>query len=89
MPYQVNFSNDAADDLKRFPHDVAERIKNKILILETIPNPRKYPDKVDGMYEGRVYRYRVGDFRAYLTFKDEVLVIIVIKAGLRKNIYKK
>ena len=85
----MNFSDDAEGDLKRLPHDVAERIKNKILFLETIPNPRKYLDKVDGMYDGRVYRYRVGDFRAYLTFKDEVLVIVVIKVGLRKNIYKR
>ena len=88
MPYTVDFSDDAEDDLKRFPHDVAQRIKNKILYLETVSNPRKYLDKVDGKYDGKVYRYRVGDYRAYLTFKDEILVIVVIEVGFRKNIYK-
>lgn len=89
MPYHVDFSDDAEDDLKRLPPDVAARIKNKILFLETVPNPRKYLDKVDGKYDGRVYRYRVGDYRAYLTFKDKILVIVVIEVGLRNNIYKR
>ncbi|MGV8110920.1 MAG: type II toxin-antitoxin system RelE/ParE family toxin [Methanospirillum sp.] len=89
MPYVVDFSEDAEDDLKRLPNDVAQRIKDKIFFLETVSNPRKYLDKVEGKYNGRVYRYRIGDFRAYLTFKDEVLVIVVIQVGLRKNIYKR
>lgn len=59
------------------------------MFLEKVKNPRKYLDKVDGKYDGRVYRYRVEDYRAYLTFKDEVLVIVVIEVGYRKNIYKR
>ena len=89
MPYRVDFSDDAEDDLKRLSPEVAERIKNKILFLETVRNPRKYLDKVDGKFDGRVYRYRIGDYRVYLTFKEKVLVIVVIEVGLRKNIYKR
>jgi len=89
LPYHVDFSTNAEDDLKRLPADVAARIKNKILFLETVQTPRKYLDKVDGRYGGRVYRYRIGDYRAYLTFKDEVMVIVVIEIGYRKNIYKR
>ena len=88
LPYRVDFSDYAEEDLKRLPHDVAEGIKNKILSLETVKNPRKYLEKVAGKFDGRVYRYRIGNFRAYLTFKDEKLVIVVIEVGYRKNIYK-
>lgn len=89
MQYHVDFSDGAEEDLKKLPRDVAKRIKNKILFLETVPNPRKFLDKVAGKYNDRVYRYRVGDYRAYLTFKDEILVIVVIHVGYRKNIYKR
>jgi len=89
LPYCVTFNEGAEADLKQLPKDVAERIKNKILFLETVPNPRKYLEKVAGKFGGRVYRYRIGNFRAYLTFKDEELIIVVIEVGYRKNIYKK
>lgn len=87
MNYRVDFTDGAEDDLEKLPHDIAKRIKNKILFLETVQNPRKYLDKVEGKYNNRVYRYRIGDYRAYLTFKDETLVIVVIEIGYRKNIY--
>jgi mRNA interferase RelE/StbE len=36
-----------------------------------------------------VYRLRVGKYRVILDIIDEALVILVIRASHRKNIYKK
>lgn len=51
----MDFSDDAEVDLKRLPLIDAWRIKNKNLFLETVFNPRKYLDKVEGKNEGLVY----------------------------------
>ncbi|MBN1167659.1 MAG: type II toxin-antitoxin system RelE/ParE family toxin [Methanospirillaceae archaeon] len=88
MHYRIELSKDAEDDLNRLQKPVAQRIRDKLLFLETVTNPRKYLDKIEGKYNGRVYRYRIGNYRAYLTFKDEVMVIVVVQIGHRKNIYK-
>ncbi len=88
MHYRIELSKDAEEDLNRLQKPVAQRIRDKLLFLETVTNPRKYLDKIEGKYNGRVYRYRIGNYRAYLTFKDEVMVIVVVQIGHRKNIYK-
>lgn len=88
MHYRIELSKDAEDDLNKLDKPIAGRIRDKLLFLETVTNPRKYLDKIEGRYNGRIYRYRIGNYRAYLTFKDEVMIIVVIQIGHRKNIYK-
>jgi mRNA interferase RelE/StbE len=87
LRYRVDLSDQAEGHLKKLPRDIAQRIRAKLKSLERVDNPRKYLRPVEGIYDFPVYRYRIGDYRAFLTFKDEVLVIIVIGIGNRKNIY--
>ena len=89
MHYRVSFSDEAESNLKRLQLDIAIRIRDKIKWLEKVNNPRKYLRKVEGIPDVPMYRYRVGDYRAFLTFKDEKLIIIVIEIGKRENIYSK
>ena len=87
MRYIVSFSDKAERIFLSLPKEEAIRIKEKILRLELIDNPRKYLRRVVEKYSGTVYRYWVGDYRVLMTFKDDEMVIIVIGIGNRKNVY--
>ncbi len=87
MPYCIDFTEDAEQYLHQLPLNDSRRIKEKLLFLESVANPRKYLVKIEGKYQGKVYRYRIGVYRVLLTFKDQIMVIVVIDIGNRKNIY--
>ena len=89
MHYHVSFSDEAESNLKRLQRDIAIRIRDKIKWLEKVNNPRKYLRKVEGISDVPMYRYRVGDYRAFLTFEDDKLIIIVNEIGKRENIFTK
>lgn len=89
MYYRISFSEEAESNLKRLPRDIAIRRRDKFKWLEKVNNPRKYLRKVEGIPDGPMYRYRIGDYRAFLTFEDDKLIIIVIAIGKRENIYTK
>lgn len=89
MHYHVSFSDEAESNLKRVQRDIAIRIRDKTKWLEKVNNPIKNLRKVEGISDVPMYRYRVGDYRAFLTFEDDKLIIIVIEIGKRENIYTK
>ena len=37
---------------------------------------------------GQLYRIRVGDYRLVYTIRDDVLLILVVAVGRRRDIYK-
>lgn len=64
--------------------DWQEKILAAIESLENAPRPpgcKKLKDR------GGLFRIRVGDFRVLYDIKDEILVILVVDVGDRKEIY--
>lgn len=84
MSYRLVYSSQAVKDLKKLPKDIA---RNIISALERI-QIRPY-DFVLKLVGEEIYRLKVGRYRVILDIKDNDLVILVIRAGHRKNIYKK
>ncbi len=84
MPYQVEITLSAQRQLSKLPDTIAERIEEKLLDLEN--NPRPIGCK---KLKGRLaYRIRIGDYRAIYTVNDNVLTVIVIKIGHRRDVYE-
>lgn len=81
--YQVIFSGSAERFLAKLNHSDRERV---IKALERIKiRPERFLEKLIGD-EG--YKFRVGDYRLFIDLDRGNLLIIVIKIGYRKNIYK-
>jgi mRNA interferase RelE/StbE len=38
---------------------------------------------------GALWRYRVGDFRVLATIEDDVLRVLVVRIGHRREVYRK
>jgi len=83
MTYTVLISKSAAKQLESLEPEVRKRI---VSALERIRiRPEKFVKKLVG---SPGYRLRVGDYRVIIDIEHDKLLILVIKVGHRKNIYK-
>lgn len=55
--------------------------------LEFDPRPDGYK-KLKGKINPALYRIRCGDYRIIYTIEDDVLIIVIIEIGHRKQIYR-
>ncbi|WP_133512605.1 type II toxin-antitoxin system RelE family toxin [Candidatus Thiosymbion oneisti] len=83
--YTVRFSRRAEKSLKRIDPVMRRRILEKMKYLQN--NPRSSPNiKTMKGFSNR-YRYRIGDFRVIYEVIDKELVVWIIEADWRGNIY--
>jgi mRNA interferase RelE/StbE len=83
--YQIEFTKGALKQLKKLPTDIKERIDSKILELADEPRPSGVK-KLEG--NDSLYRIRVNDYRVIYQIQDDVLLVTVVKAGHRREIYR-
>jgi mRNA interferase RelE/StbE len=84
--YQVEFSKPALKQFQRLPREVQERIAPRIDALAADPRPHGV-EKLEG--EDDFYRLRVGSYRVVYTIRDRLLLVLVLRMGHRRDIYKK
>jgi mRNA interferase RelE/StbE len=85
MTYRIEFVSQAAKQFRTLPSQLQERLKAKIDALSN--NPRPYGvTKLAG--EDDLYRIRGGDYRIIYTIQDEHLLILVVKIGHRRDVYR-
>ncbi len=81
--YSVTILPSAEKQIKKLPTNVNLRIISAIEKLSSNPRPQGYK-KLKGT---SALRIRVGDYRILYEINDDRLVILVIAAGNRKDIY--
>lgn len=69
----------------RLPRKIQVRLKPKIDALADNPRPHG-TKKLAG--EDDLYRIRIGDYRVIYQVQDLVLLIVVVKIGGRKDVYR-
>jgi mRNA interferase RelE/StbE len=81
--YEIIFSNKAKQQFKKLEKQVQERIG---AVLERIKiRPQDFVEKLVGESG---HKLRVGDYRIFLDIDNNKLIILILKLGHRKNIYK-
>lgn len=83
--YDVKYTDSAIKDLKNLPCDAQDRVREAIDELRENPRHRGVVKLIDSKIQE--YRVRVGKYRIKFLIQDDVLLIFVIKIGLRKNAY--
>ena len=83
--YEVEVSRTAEKQLRKLPREDQERVARRMLVLASDPFPRG-ARKLTG-YED-VYRVRVGRYRILYSASRRRLVIIILKIGYRKDVYR-
>ncbi|MBN2298349.1 MAG: type II toxin-antitoxin system RelE/ParE family toxin [Deltaproteobacteria bacterium] len=85
MPYIVKFTQHAARSFRKLPRDVQTRLSQSIESLKNNPRPPGF-EKLKG--EDDVYRIRVRDYRILYEVRDKELVVCIIEAGHRREVYR-
>jgi mRNA interferase RelE/StbE len=84
-PYRIELRPAAIRALKRIHPEDKERVQGAIALLGQDPRPPKAL-----ALSGRPgYRVRVGDYRIIYTIQDDVLLVVVVNPGHRREIYQK
>jgi len=82
--YRLEFTPVAQKTLVTLPPHDRTRIDKQLLSLQENPRPLG-SKKLAGK---NLYRIRVGNYRVIYRIQDDVLVILVVKIGHRKDIYR-
>ena len=85
MTYSIEFRPSVLKNLERFPKRDLVRIKKKIEELGKNP-PDPNTTKMKGNHS--FHRVRTGDYRIIYEIQDDRLIILVVKIGHRKDVYK-
>ena len=85
MRYRVEISKHADKVLGRLPKTIRERILRALIGLETDPRPPGCA-KLRGF--DNTYRLRAGDYRVVYEIHDQVLVVLVVRLGHRREVYR-
>jgi mRNA interferase RelE/StbE len=86
LKYRIEFKRSAAKALKKIPKSDQRRIRNRIDSLsENLPNPDTTKMKGDNPF----HRIRIEDYRIIYEIHGDILVIMVLKIGHRKEVYRR
>ena len=83
VSYRIEFAKGVRKDFKRLPKKDAGRILKKIECLSE--NPR--PPESKKLTNDDSHRIRIGNYRVIYDIQDQVLVVLVLKVGNRKDVY--
>jgi mRNA interferase RelE/StbE len=85
MKYTVRLNTRVGKVLDRLPPDIRRRLVRRLEALEDNPRPRGV-EKLAGVDE--LYRVRIGTYRIVYAIRDRELVVIVVRIGHRRDVYR-
>jgi mRNA interferase RelE/StbE len=89
MPWKIELSVEADRELRKLDPQHARRILKFLQErLANLDNPRSRGKALQGSRLGEFWRYRVGSFRLICKIEDDRLLVLVLRIGDRKEIYR-
>lgn len=85
MAYRVEIVASAERQIRKLPRAVQVRLRSVIMALANDPRPHGCL-KMSGHDD--TYRVRMGAYRVVYSIMDERLVVLVLKVGDRKSVYR-
>ena len=82
--YELVFKKSVPKDLREFPKADVKRILHRIRSLADDPRPPGC-EKLSGQQR---YRVRQGLYRIVYEIDDKVLIVLVVKIGHRRDVYR-
>jgi mRNA interferase RelE/StbE len=89
LAWQIKFDDASIKDLAKLDKPVARRIttflRERVALLD---DPRSIGEALKGSKLGELWKYRVGDYRIISSIEDGALLILVVRIGNRKDVYR-
>lgn len=88
MAWAIEYTETARKQLHKLDRSVARRIveflDQRVAVKE---DPRELGKPLSGPL-GKLWRYRVGDYRIVCEIRDDVVAVLVVRIGHRREIYR-
>jgi mRNA interferase RelE/StbE len=89
MAWSVELHPAAARELEKLDTQNERRIRKFLYErVATLEDPRIIGKALQGAQLREYWRYRVGDYRLICEFLDNRLIVLVLRVGHRKEIYR-
>ena len=86
MKYSIEFKRSATKELKKIPRSDRRKVGDRIdSLAENLPDPVTTKMKGDNPF----HKVRVGDYRIVYEIQEGLHVILVLKIGHRKDVYRR
>ena len=86
MKYSIEFKRSAAKVLKKIPGSDRRKIRDSIdSLVENLPDPVTTQMKGDNPF----HKVRVRNYRIVCEIQESLLVILILKIGHRKDVYRR
>jgi mRNA interferase RelE/StbE len=89
MAWKVDLSPTALKQLGKLDKSVSGRILNFLRErVEKLDDPRQIGQRLQGTLS-EFWKYRVGDYRLICSLEDDRFVVLVLRIGHRREVYKR
>ena len=89
MAWTIKLTNTSKKQISKLDKQVAKRLfeflKKKLALSD---DPRSIGEALKGTYLGEYWKYRVGDYRIIAKIDDDVVTVLVLSVGHRKEVYR-
>ena len=89
MAWLIRLDRQAERDLDHLDPQIARRI-NRFLFqrVAQLEDPRSIGEALKGSELGEFWKYRVGDYCIIASIEDQLVCILVVRIGNRREIYR-
>jgi mRNA interferase RelE/StbE len=88
MAWAIEFDTAAQRELNKLDPTISRRILKFLLErVAKLEDPRQIGERLQGRLH-HLWKYRVGDYRVLCSFKQEILVVLMLEIGHPREIYK-
>ena len=89
MAWKVELSLEADRELAKLDRQHAKRILKFLHErVARLDDPRSMGKALQGARLGEFWRYRVGDYRLICKIEDDRLLVLILRIGHRREIYR-
>jgi mRNA interferase RelE/StbE len=89
MAWRIRLDPAAAEELKKLDPQIAHRVMQFLSRhLAHLDDPRSIGEALKGKKRGEFWKYRIGDYRIIASIQDSELLILVLRIGNRREVYK-
>ena len=89
MVWAIEFDEAAKKELAKLDRQVAQRLLDFLTQrVISLKDPRSVGQALKGSKLGEFWKYRVGDFRIIANIQDQKMIILVLRVGNRRVIYR-
>ena len=89
MTWSIEFLPEAERELAKLDPQTARRISRFLFErVARLENPRSIGEALHGPKLGELWKYLVGDYRLICKIEDDRLLVLVVRVGHRREIYR-